>query len=251
MKFYRKELFTIPNILTYIRILCVPFFVWLMLDSSIVHHIMIALGLFMFASLTDLIDGFIARHYNLISDIGKIADPIADKLLQVSTLICLTLNDYIPLAITIIFFCKEIYLVLGGSVIVKIFKSQYSLQSNIFGKCATMLNTFGLFLAFFIDYANSAYKLAVAVILYIGAAFGIITALIYSVEFVIFRKNELAEKKKSIQVEDENIEADDATQNILVYDDDADVKNKEIISEQCVAKEQVTEIQSHVDNKII
>lgn len=245
MKFYKREMFTIPNILTYIRILCVPFFIWVMLDNSISQHTMIALGIFMFATLTDMVDGYIARHYNLISDIGKVADPIADKLLQVSTLLCFTINQDIPLAVTIIFFCKETYLVLGGSCIVKILKSQYSLQSNIFGKCATMINSFGLFLAFFIDYVNPAYKLAVAIILYIGAAFGIVTAIIYTGEFYKYRKKELKDKQTLVQSEDEEMENVSSSQfNNEVIDE---VKSNNCTIEPSVAKDKLTEVQSHIE----
>ena len=109
MKFSKKEIFTIPNILTYIRILCVPFFIWFMLDTNIPNNVYIAFGLFMFASITDMVDGFIARHYHLISDIGKIADPIADKLLQVSTLLCLTIIAKISWVFPMVFFIMCIH----------------------------------------------------------------------------------------------------------------------------------------------
>ena len=65
MKFSKNEIFTIPNILTYIRIVCVPFFIWIILDKSIPSNIYIAFGIFIFASVTDLVDGFIARHYQI------------------------------------------------------------------------------------------------------------------------------------------------------------------------------------------
>lgn len=195
MKFSKKEIFTIPNILTYIRILCVPFFIWFMLDTNIPNNVYIAFGLFMFASITDMVDGFIARHYHLISDIGKIADPIADKLLQVSTMLCLTIIAKISWVFPMVFFIKETYMVLGGSAIVKIFKSDYVLQSNIFGKGATCLNSLGIVLAFFKGEVNNAYDIAVNVILMIGATFAIVTATIYTMQFFAFRKKELARKR--------------------------------------------------------
>lgn len=195
MKFSKKDIFTIPNILTYIRIVCVPFFIWFILDESIPNNLYIAFGIFIFASITDMVDGFIARHYHLISDIGKVADPIADKLLQVSTLVCLTILGKIELVFPIIFVIKETYMVLGGSVIVKIFKSDYVLQSNIFGKSATCLNSLGIVLGFFAHEVNRAYDIAVNVILVCGSVFAICTAVIYTVQFIKFRKRELTEKR--------------------------------------------------------
>lgn len=207
MKFRKKEIFTIPNILTYIRIICVPFFVWFILDNRIANNVYIAFGLFIFASITDLVDGFIARHYHLVSDIGKVADPIADKLLQVSTLVCLTILSKIHWVFPLVFIIKETYMVLGGSAIVKIFKSDYVLQSNIFGKGATCLNSLGIVLAFFTGEVNKAYDIAVNVILMIGATFAIVTATIYTMQFISFRKKEVLQKR--LKAVPEQTKADD------------------------------------------
>ena len=79
----------LPNKLTILRIVIVPFFVIALTIEAIPFGKWIALGLFIIASLTDFLDGFIARKYNLITDFGKFADPLADKLLVCSALICL------------------------------------------------------------------------------------------------------------------------------------------------------------------
>lgn len=207
MKFDRKELFTIPNILTYIRIICVPFFIWLMLDKSIPNNVYIAFGLFLFASVTDMVDGYVARHYNLISDIGKVIDPVADKMLQVSTLLCLTIIGNIHWAFPLVFFLKELYMILGGIAIIKIMKSDYIIQSNFFGKGATWLNSLGIVMGFFVKQGNRAYDISVYVILSIGAVFAVITAIIYTVEFVKFRKKENVERNKNVAlaIGEENI----------------------------------------------
>lgn len=196
MKFDKKDLFTIPNILTYIRIICVPFFIWLMLDSRIPNNIYYAFGVFLFASVTDVVDGFIARHFNMVSDIGKVTDPLADKMLQVSTLFCLTLIGKIHWAFPLVFCIKEAYMVLGGGVIIKIFKSEYVIQSNFFGKGATVLNTFGIVMAFFVNEVNDAYDFAVVVILTCGAVFAVVTAGIYTYKFFKFRKKEVENAKE-------------------------------------------------------
>ena len=192
MKFNKKDLFLLPNILTYVRLLCVPFFVWIVLDTRIPNHEYFAFGLFMFASFTDVVDGFIARQFNLTSDIGKILDPLADKLLQVSTLVGLTLIEKIHWVFPLIFFIKESYLVLGGGFIINAMKSEYVLQSNFFGKGATWLTSLGIVLAFFYGDVNEAYNSAVIAVLSIGAGFSIITAIIYTLQFIKFRKVELS-----------------------------------------------------------
>ncbi len=233
MKFSKKDIFTIPNILTYIRIVCVPFFIWFILDKSIPNNLYIAFGIFIFASITDMVDGFIARHYHLISDIGKVADPIADKLLQVSTLVCLTILGKIALVFPIIFFIKEAYMGIGGSVIVKIFKSDYVLQSNIFGKAATCLNSLGIVLGFFAGEVNRAYDIAVNVILACGAVFAICTAVIYTMQFFKFRKRELNEKRiKAVADSDLQSNNQDETIDVIVETEikqEADTINEETI----------------------
>lgn len=88
-----KEVWTIPNIITYFRIICVPVFVTLMALGGIRDDFKLfyaALGVFFFASASDMVDGWIARRFNMQSGIGMVLDPIADKLMHVSVLACLS-----------------------------------------------------------------------------------------------------------------------------------------------------------------
>ena len=78
----------IPNKLTVLRILLVPFFVFFLLSTYIPHSYLIAGVVFAIASITDMLDGKIARKYNLITDFGKFADPLADKILVVAAFLC-------------------------------------------------------------------------------------------------------------------------------------------------------------------
>ena len=79
----------LPNKLTIFRILCIPVFVVLMLVNAIPYNNYIAVGVFIIASLTDMLDGKIARKYNLVTNFGKFMDPLADKLLVSAALIVL------------------------------------------------------------------------------------------------------------------------------------------------------------------
>ncbi|MBD5466509.1 MAG: CDP-diacylglycerol--glycerol-3-phosphate 3-phosphatidyltransferase [Lachnospiraceae bacterium] len=98
----------LPNKLTVLRMVMVPFFVGFILFSQKVQWLKwIALGLFIIASLTDMLDGKIARKYNLITNFGKFMDPLADKLLVCSALICLTDLNVIPSWITIVIIARE------------------------------------------------------------------------------------------------------------------------------------------------
>ena len=96
-----EEFMNLPNKLTIFRILCIPVFVVLMLVNTIPYNNYIAVGVFIIASLTDMLDGKIARKYNLVTNFGKFMDPLADKLLVSAALICLC-GSKIPVWIVII-----------------------------------------------------------------------------------------------------------------------------------------------------
>ena len=98
----------LPNKLTILRVIMVPFFVaFLLLTPSHADFKWIAFALFVVASLTDLLDGHIARKYHMITNFGKFMDPLADKLLVCSALICMIELDRLPAWIVIIIIARE------------------------------------------------------------------------------------------------------------------------------------------------
>ncbi len=97
----------LPNKLTMFRVILIPFFVvFLLVDITTIDK-WIALAIFIVASLTDLLDGKIARKYNLVTNFGKFMDPLADKLLVCSALICLVELSKIPAWIVIVIIARE------------------------------------------------------------------------------------------------------------------------------------------------
>ncbi len=97
----------LPNKLTTFRVILIPFFVVFMLVDVTAYDKWIALAVFIIASLTDLLDGYIARKYNLVTNFGKFMDPLADKLLVCSALICLVALSRIPAWIVIVIIARE------------------------------------------------------------------------------------------------------------------------------------------------
>ena len=98
----------LPNKLTTLRVIMIPFFVFFMLtDVGGNANKWIALALFVIASLTDFLDGKIARKYNLATNFGKFMDPLADKLLVCSALICLQDLDRVPAWVVIVIIARE------------------------------------------------------------------------------------------------------------------------------------------------
>jgi CDP-diacylglycerol--glycerol-3-phosphate 3-phosphatidyltransferase len=97
----------LPNKLTILRIVLIPFFVFFMLTDIVPHTFWIAEVLFIVASLTDTADGKIARKYNLVTNFGKFMDPLADKMLVSSAFICLVALGRIPAWIVIVIIARE------------------------------------------------------------------------------------------------------------------------------------------------
>lgn len=97
----------LPNKLTMFRVILIPFFVVFLLVDITSYDKWIALSIFIVASLTDLLDGKIARKYNLVTNFGKFMDPLADKLLVCSALICLVELERIPSWMVIVIIARE------------------------------------------------------------------------------------------------------------------------------------------------
>lgn len=97
----------LPNKLTIFRVILIPFFVFFLLTDFVPFSRYIALGIFALASLTDLLDGKIARKYNLVTNFGKFMDPIADKLLVCAALIAFVEMKLMPSWIVIVLIARE------------------------------------------------------------------------------------------------------------------------------------------------
>lgn len=96
----------LPNKLTVLRVLLIPFFL-LCFEVNFPGHALTALVIFAIASITDFVDGYLARRDHLITDFGKFMDPLADKLLTASAFVCLTSIGYIPAWIVVIILARE------------------------------------------------------------------------------------------------------------------------------------------------
>src|SRR6188768_2490980 len=97
---------TVPNALSAARLLGVPVFLWAILTE----HYGLALALLFLAGLTDYLDGMIARKYNLVSRVGQLLDPVADRLYIVSTLLGLAWREIIPWWLVAVLFARELFM---------------------------------------------------------------------------------------------------------------------------------------------
>ena len=125
----------LPNKLTVLRVIMVPFFVFFMLtDVGGAANKWIALVLFIVASLTDMLDGKIARKYNLVTNFGKFMDPLADKLLVCSAMICLIPSGKLPTAVVIVIIARE-FIISGFRLIAA--ENGIVIAANYWGKFKT------------------------------------------------------------------------------------------------------------------
>lgn len=106
--FYLKNIFTIPNIISFIRLLLIPLFVIIYFSDTIANSYLWSVIIVILSGLSDVIDGVIARKCNMVSDLGKILDPIADKATQVVVVLCLAINHPSLLPMFGILFLKEL-----------------------------------------------------------------------------------------------------------------------------------------------
>lgn len=122
----------VPNILTIVRFLLIPFIIVSIFQGNYILGIIF----FTLSGLTDILDGFIARKFNLISNFGKLMDPLADKLTQISVLTSLVWVRIIPIWILVIVVLKELIMVVGASFL---YGKDVVVYSKWYGKLATVL----------------------------------------------------------------------------------------------------------------
>ena len=122
----------IPNTLTIIRFLLIPLIVLYIFTGNYI----LAFVFFTISGITDIADGFIARKFNLISNFGKLMDPLADKLTQIATLASLVFTHIIPIWILLIVLLKEFIMIVGASFL---YGKDVVVYSKWYGKLATVL----------------------------------------------------------------------------------------------------------------
>ncbi|HOM03096.1 MAG TPA: CDP-diacylglycerol--glycerol-3-phosphate 3-phosphatidyltransferase [Acetivibrio sp.] len=170
----------IPNILTVIRFVFVPFFAYYLFNERYT----VAVVLFLLAGVTDVMDGLIARKFNMITSFGKLADPLADKLMQLTALTILTIQGIIPLPVLIIVVAKESFMVIGSIFIYK--KVNFVVQADWYGKFATVVFFLAIVLTILVrsvGFANSYSNIVVHIAVIIAVVSTLFAFFMYSIQF--------------------------------------------------------------------
>ena len=113
---YKNQIFTIPNLLSFLRICLIPIIAWIYLDM---RNYQLTGILLIISALTDILDGMIARRFNMISDLGKILDPIADKATQAVVAILLATRFPLLILLVCLGIIKEGFLAISGYLVIK------------------------------------------------------------------------------------------------------------------------------------
>ena len=116
---WKKEILTIPNLLSLFRLALIPVYMVIYLNARIPADYYISAGILAVSCLTDLIDGKIARHFNMISTVGKILDPLADKLTQFTLIVCLASRYDFLWYLVGLFVIKESFQLIAGGITLK------------------------------------------------------------------------------------------------------------------------------------
>ncbi|CVI71500.1 CDP-diacylglycerol--glycerol-3-phosphate 3-phosphatidyltransferase [Clostridiales bacterium CHKCI001] len=115
----KKQIFSIPNLFGYFRILILPVIAWFYLTAEEPSDYYVVTGLLILSSCTDFLDGFIARKFHMVTDIGKVLDPISDKLTQGVLAICLMSRYSLMIPLVILFIIKETYMSIMGIIFIR------------------------------------------------------------------------------------------------------------------------------------
>jgi cardiolipin synthase len=176
----------IPNALTLLRLLIVPFLGYFIYSEKYTTAII----LFALGGFTDVLDGYVARKYNLITKWGKVFDPLADKLMQITALVFLVLHKFIPIIVLVIVVVKESLMLAGGIMVYK--KGKTVIGANWYGKMATVIFYFAILATIIIKNAgfNSSYtSTAVSIAIGLAVVCTLFALAMYIIIYFRFSKN--------------------------------------------------------------
>lgn len=138
IKDWKKEIFTVPNLLSLFRLVLIPLYVTIYLNAQNDSDYYLAAAILAVSCLTDMIDGQIARHFNMISTVGKVLDPFADKITQFTLVVCLSVKYPILWVVTGLIFVKELFQLTAG--LIRFRHGKMLKAAQITGKiCTTIL----------------------------------------------------------------------------------------------------------------
>ena len=178
----------LPNKLTIFRVILIPFFVFFMLAPYFPDNgKFIAVAIFIIASLTDMLDGKIARKYNLVTNFGKFMDPLADKLLVCSAMICLVATGQLASWIVIIIISRE-FIISGFRLIAA--DNGIVIAASYWGKFKTVFQML-MIIVLILDVQNAGFQVLGVILTYVA----LILTVVSLIDYIVKNKQVLKEQK--------------------------------------------------------
>ncbi|MDD6306312.1 MAG: CDP-diacylglycerol--glycerol-3-phosphate 3-phosphatidyltransferase [Clostridiales bacterium] len=178
----------LPNKLTVMRVILIPFFVFFMMAPCFEGYgNYIAVAIFIVASLTDLLDGKIARKYNLVTNFGKFMDPLADKLLVCSAMICLIETGQLAAWIVIIIIARE-FIISGFRLVAS--DNGVVIAASYWGKFKTTFQML-MVIVLILNIQNTFFQILGVVLTYIA----LILTVVSLIDYIVKNKDVLKEQK--------------------------------------------------------
>lgn len=137
MKSLKKEVFSIPNMMGYFRIILIPIFLYTYCNATSLKDYYIVAGIVCISGITDFLDGYIARNFNMITELGKFIDPLADKLTQAALVFSLAFTHKLMWYLVGLFIVKEGFMAIMGIIMLR--KGKKLDGAKWFGKLCTAI----------------------------------------------------------------------------------------------------------------
>ncbi|MFY0544200.1 CDP-diacylglycerol--glycerol-3-phosphate 3-phosphatidyltransferase [Brevibacillus sp. H7] len=168
----------IPNALTVFRMVLIPLYLYIFF-SPFPYHVEIALLVLIVAGITDIVDGYIARKYKLVTTFGTMMDPLADKLMMMAVIASLFLTERISVWAALFFFARDLGMIVASAFFH--FRGKKTVPANTFGKLTTVL----FYIAFPLVMFRYPYG---EIILWSAILFSFVTSAIYLVKFRLLNR---------------------------------------------------------------
>lgn len=186
----KKEYFNIPNLMGYFRIILLPVFLYVYGQAETPSEYMAAFIILAVSFLTDLLDGKIARKFNMVTDFGKVLDPVADKLTQGALAIAVTLHYPLMKMFLLIFLCREIYMAVIGLYLLK--KKKICNGAQWYGKVCTTIIDVGVCLLLLPSIPYQAANIMIIIM--------IISVLFTWIKYIQFHASIIRQKELSVKI---------------------------------------------------
>lgn len=187
MDFKKYRIFTIPNLLSLFRIFLIPIFIFIYITADSSKESIAAAIIILISSLTDMLDGFIARRFNQISELGKFLDPLADKLTHTAVAVCMAFKVPNMVYLLLLLVVKELFMGVASVVIYKR-KGRKLDGAKWFGKLSTIVFDVVIFIMLCLYPYFISIDVSNILILIVGIFLGL-SFILYIKEFYIMYKS--------------------------------------------------------------